>query len=374
MRALKIPLLIAVFGGAAAAAPAEPPRMDVDVYRAGQDGYHTYRVPAIEIAPDGSLLVIAEGRKYTDQDPGYKGQEVDLVCKRSTDGGATWSPMTVIEHAGHLWGSANPATVVDRSNGRVWVFYVRVRPERNSYAAEAGTDDIKDLARWSVDNGKSWSEPVYLTRVARDVNDFRWRASIPGPGGAIQTRTSRIIVPMWKMPFADFAIYTDDHGQSWYRSQIVPGIQGGDECKVVELNDGRILFDMRQEAGSGRWLAESADGGETWTHLRRGPKFTAVACGFKRLADSTANSGRGWLIWTGPEGERKRLVIRTSPDEGKTFPYQRQISEEFAAYSDLVLLPRGSIGVIWEGGQRDYRTITFTRLSQDWLAPVFPHR
>ena len=96
-----------------------------DVFVAGRDGYVGYRIPAIETAPDGSLLAFAEGRKFNLGDPGYEGNDIDLVARRSTDNGVTWSPMTIIEDAGERWSAANPATLVDRQNGRVWLFYLR---------------------------------------------------------------------------------------------------------------------------------------------------------------------------------------------------------------------------------------------------------
>ena len=122
----------------AIAAAADSPLTHVDVFVSGNDGYHTFRIPAIEVAPDGSLLAVAEARKYTSEDPGYGDQEIDLVYKRSTDNGATWSPMVVLEHAGDHWSAANPATVVDRSNGKVWVFYIRAKPGRSSDSSRPG--------------------------------------------------------------------------------------------------------------------------------------------------------------------------------------------------------------------------------------------
>ena len=104
--------------------------------------------------------------------------------------------------------------------------------------------------------------------------------------------------------------------------------QGGDECKIIELADGRLLFDMRQETGPTRWFADSSDGGATWTHLRPGITVTPVACAIKRLTVG----GRSWVLWTGPEGmSRKRLVIRTSGDEGLAFPHERLLTDGFAA-------------------------------------------
>ena len=302
-------------------------------------------------------------------DPGFGKQDIDLVFKRSTDNGATWSPMTVLEDPGELWSAANPATVVDRIEGRMWVFYLRSRPGRSTDTSRPGTDDMQTLVRSSTDNGHSWSDPIDLTAVARDLNDPAWRASVPGPGGAIQVRNGRLIVPMWKVPFATFAIYSDDHGQSWQRGQCVPGNQGGDECQVVELADGRILMDIRQEQGSHRWQAESADGGKTWGEPRPGLAETMVACAVERFTREKDGGDGNRLLWTGPKDpERRRLMIRTSRDEGKTFANGRLISNDYAAYSDLTLLKDNTVGVLWERGvERGYQFLTFTRLNRAWL-------
>ena len=77
----------------AGTARSEPMLTSVDVFTSGADGYHTFRIPAIEIAADGTLLAFAEARKHTSEDPGFGKQDIDLVLKRSTDGGKTWSKM-----------------------------------------------------------------------------------------------------------------------------------------------------------------------------------------------------------------------------------------------------------------------------------------
>ncbi len=62
------------------------------------------------------------------------------------------------------------------------------------------------------------------------------------------------------------------------------------------------------------------------------------------------------------------LVIRTSYDEGRTFPAERPISEGYAAYSDITILKDGAVGILWERGvQKGYQFITFTRLSREFL-------
>src|SRR5438067_11475242 len=104
-------------------AEATPPLFEqTDVFVSGRDGYFAYRIPAIETAPDSSLLAFAEARKHNLNDPGFDKQDIDLVMKRSTDGGRTWSEMKIIEDPGEGWSAANPATLVDRDTQRVWLF------------------------------------------------------------------------------------------------------------------------------------------------------------------------------------------------------------------------------------------------------------
>ena len=345
-----------------------------DVFVSGKDGYHTYRIPAIETAMDGTLIAFAEARKYNAADPGFGKQDIDLVYKRSTNHGVTWSAMTVLEDPGELWSAANPATLLDHTQGKLWVFYLRSRPGCSTETSRPGTDDMQTLARWSSDHGASWSAPLDLTAVARDLRDPAWRASVPGPGGAIQTRTGRLLVPMWKMPFAVFAIYSDDHGQTWQRGEVAPETKLGDESQLVELANGHILMDTRQNSGPHRWFSESADVGQTWAAARPGVEVTPVACAIERftLADAPGLKTRNRLLWTGPKGpKRQRLVLRMSYDEGKTFPIERQLSDQFAAYSDLTILKDQTIGILWERGvDQASQFITFTRVHLQFLEPA----
>lgn len=340
----------------------------VDVFHAGQDGYFAYRIPAIEAAADGSLLAFAEARKHNLNDPGFGKQDIDLVLKRSEDGGVTWSAMKVIEDPGELWSAANPATVLDRTNKRLWVFYLRCRPERNTHTARPGTDDVLLLARWSDDHGRTWSDLMDLTSVARDMKDPHWRITVPGPGGAIQDRQGRLLVPCWKYEgWQNFAIYSDDHGRTWRRSEFVPGGKEGDENQLVELSDGNLMMDIRQSKGPHRWRTVSRDRGQTWSQPQPGHQVTPVACAIERLPHSASGREQDLLIWTGPKGPgRHTLILQLSSDDGKTFGQERILAAEPAAYSDLTVLPDGSVGVLWE--RDNYKKITFTRLQREMIA------
>jgi len=364
-------LAISVGSAAAmtAALPAAPLFQQADVFISGQDGYFAYRIPAIETAPDGTLLAFAEARKHNLKDPGFEEQDIDLVLKRSTDRGATWSPMKLIEDPGEKWSAANPCTLVDREKGVVWVFYLRGKPGRNTYTARPGTNDIETFARTSRDNGVSWSQPINLTEATRDLSDPKWRTSVVGPGGGICARDGRLAIPVWRFePWSVFAVYSTNHGRTWQRGGFVPEVSG-DECQLAELADGRWLFDIRQHGGTNRWRSSSGDGGFTWSKPFAGEAVSAVACAIERFTLESGGGDRDRLLWTGPKGPaRSNLVVRVSYDEGRTFPHERLIVSGLAAYSDLTILRDKTVGVLWERGTNaGYQFITFTRFNREWL-------
>ena len=110
MRIFLFPLLAAL---AASAQPVE----HIDVFRAGEGGYHSYRIPTIVTAADGALVVFAEARKDNRGDPGYG--DIDLVARRSTDRGKTWSAMQLVDDPGVKWSTSNPTPVLDRNTRRL---------------------------------------------------------------------------------------------------------------------------------------------------------------------------------------------------------------------------------------------------------------
>ena len=364
--------------------PSTPEPAHVDVFFSGKDGYNYYRIPAIEVAPDGSILAFAEAR--SESDPGETpNSAIDLVYKRSTDNGRTWSAMKIIERPGTGWSAANPATAVDRQTGRTWLLYLRCKPGRGTSRARAGTDDLQTLARFSEDNGQTWSNPIDLTEVGRDMKDPQWRATVIGPGGMIQDRKGRLVAPAWRVdPLGVFAIFSEDHGRTWQRGQAaslysnLEGSHTASEDQLVELSDGRILLDCRDERAPYRLVTESRDGGRTWGQFRRGLPVAPVACAIERYTLRAAGDDCDRILWTGPktlgstvnpkwDDGRKNLVARLSYDEGRTFPVERLIAAGPAAYSDLAILKDKSAGVLWERG--DYRSITFTRLDREFLEP-----
>ena len=358
---------------------ADRPLTHVDVFTAGKEGYDTYRIPAIETAPDGSLIAVAEARKYNASDPGMNNNDIDLVIKRSTDDGRTWSRLIVIDDPGERWSACNPATLFDRATGRIWLLHARTKPGRSSITSRAGTDDVQAWVRSSGDNGVTWSEPTDITSVARDVE--HWGCSVFGPGGAIQDRKGRLIAPLCRTTskrnaanevvpgtWRAFVIFSDDHGRTWQRGQLLPAGSLGNESQLVELTDGSILMDSRQNKGPHRQTAISRDGGMTWSNLRPSHAVTPVACAIERYTLKSAGDDHDRIVWIGPKGPRRaNLVVRVSYDEGQSYTGECDIAEEPAAYSDLTILKDKTVGALWERG--GYKFITFSRFGLDFLEP-----
>ncbi len=325
------------------------------VFTQGIDGYVTYRIPAIETAQDGTLLAFAEARKYNWYDPGDADNDIDLVLKRSTDGGLTWSAMQIIEDPGEKWSSGNPATVVDKDNGRVWLFYIRVQPKR------AGQ---QTLARTSDDHGVTWSDPIDLSEVA----------GVVGPGGPIWCKGGLLIAPTFGAKGL-WAFYSEDHGKTWHAGESIPGNPGGNENQLVELSDGKLLMDCRQSSSiPHRWMATSDDRGKTWSNARPGmvTRNTTVACAIENYTQQSEGVEKNRIVWTGPRGGRKNMVIRVSYDDAQTFPVERLFGEGRGGYSDITILDDDSIGVFWEGSGRRRNSkwsLTFTRLTQEFIEP-----
>ena len=366
---------------------AEPSFARVDVFTAGTEGYYAFRIPTLVTTLDGTLISFAEGRKENLRDPG--GGDIDLVYKRSLDQGKSWSSLMVLDDPGEKWAASNPASVVDRTNARVWVVYNRWEPLRGGANSKPNTTHNTTWVRHSDNHGKTWSPAREITHQVRDFKD--WAMTVIGPGGAIQSQTGRLLIPAsmgWDtyrilVSIGDFegevlfersfVIYSDDHGESWKRGELVRTLT--DENQLVELVDGAIMIDARQGSGSHRWVAISQDGGQTWSRPRPGQTLPPVATSIERFSVQEGSRGRNRILWTGPAGPgRLNLVVRVSYDEGQTFVGEKVLYEGLAAYSDMSILKNQTVGVLFERGlSENYQFISFTRFSREFLeSPSHP--
>ena len=333
------------------------------VFTEGRDGYHTYRIPSIAKANDGTILVFAEGRRDSRHDPG--GGHIDLVYKMSDDGGKSWSPMTIFEKSKEGWGASNPTVIVSES-GRILMLYNVWKPGRgqNQGNCRPGEDDNQVWLRYSDDHGRTWSEPGDITRQVRDY--MRYGYAVLGPGHGIETSGGRLVAPVNEPGEIDgspvgsisFAIYSDDGGLNWKRGQNI-GVPTN-ENMIVQLDDGRLLIDARQGgSGNTRWVAISHDGGETWDDAITGQVCAPICASILSYPQPGKSS---LLLWSGIKGPgRTNLILRLSGDQGKSFPLELLIGGGPTAYSDMTLLENDDVGIIWEGGKGSpYENIIFT--------------
>jgi len=361
-------------GWCSAALAAGPQKTDVFV--SGKDGYHTYRIPSVIATTKGTLLAFCEGRKGGRGDAG----NIDLLMKRSDDGGRTWSPQQVLwDDGGNTCG--NPCPVVDESTGTVWMLNTwNLGSDRESAIIAGKSKSTRRVYVYrSTDDGRTWSRPVDITAAAKKP-EWGWYAT--GPGVGIQIRhgkhAGRLVIPCDHSclgykdhRYASHAIYSDDGGKTWkLGGAIRPACN---ECQVVELPGGRLMMNMRSYSGKAcRAVATSADGGETWSKIRHDETLIEPVCqaSFLRCGEAGAESGKSRLLFSNPAQKRGRrmMTVRVSHDEGKTWPVARVLHAGPAAYSCLVVVPGGDVGCLYEAGRKHpYETIVFARFSLGWL-------
>ena len=228
------------------------------VFQSQTDGYHTYRIPAIVRTPSGVLLAFCEGRKTGSGDAG----DIDLLMKTSRDNGQMWSDQVVIHEEG---GDApitigNPCPIVDAKTGKVILVF--------------SANNQRAFIMESKDEGKTWTKPRELTESFRTF-PFPWKRLGTGPVNGIQTRSNRLVVPVWLNDkigenYRSASIYSDDHGVTWQAGGIVPPtLVDANECVIAVLPSGRLYMSLRtKDPRKRRGVSWSDDEGETWSEAQ----------------------------------------------------------------------------------------------------------
>ncbi len=367
----------------------------VTVFRGGNDGYNNFRIPAVVMAANGDVLAFCEARQGGDL------SEIDLVLKRSADGGKTWQPLEVVQDSDDFRGLfageqvqisvGNPAPVVDlldpEHSGRIWLPFT--------------VENDRVFVTYSDDHGKTWANRRELTSEVKK-KDWGWYAT--GPVHSIQlqrgTYQGRLVVPCDHRIgkgghdgglLGAHALLSDDHGKTWRLGAVDDTYEDGlnaNETTVVELNDGRLYFNTRDHGGEAegtRGGAFSSDGGESFDRTK-GPYavFTpsppqldppVVQSALLRAASRHWGDDRDLILFSGPDENgptgkgRSDLRIRFSTDEAATWNDGPLIHEGLAAYSDMVRLDSGKYGVLFEAGKdkKQYERIVFAVVTEDDL-------
>ncbi len=360
----------------------------VPVFVSGEDGHQTYRIPSIIRLPNGDLLAIAEGRVDGTGDFG----DINLVMKRSRDGGNSWGDQIVLVDNDRLQ-AGNPAPVVDLldpvyPNGRIFLFYNTGNNHEGEVRKGNGIREVWYIT--SADNGTTWSQPVNITtQVHRPQHPHLnpeynfpddWRSYANTPGHAVQLTSGRYRGRIFvaanhsagdpkeqSTDYASHGFFTDDHGKSFSLGATI-AVPGSNEATAAQLGDGLLMMNMRNQRGDikARIVAISSDGGASWDTTYFDHQLPDPVCEGALLAVGKRNK---ILAFCNAADTRNRdnLTLRISRDDGKTWPTVRVVDKappgnerDYTAYSDIVSLGRRKVGVLYEQGS--YSKILFSAI------------
>ena len=327
-----------------------------DLFISGREGYHTCRIPALTLAPDGTVLAFCEARRHTGRDD----DEIDILLRRSSDGGRTWGPRQLLVSDGDRT-CGNPCPLVDRASGEVLLPFCK--------------DNQEVFVTRSGDSGVTWSDPVEITGQVKAPS---WKYLGTGPGHGIQLQSGRLLVPSWidESPGpatwrdpppgwgkvqSSIVFLSDDGGRSWRPGSKLTH-DASDECEAVETAGGPVYMTLRSRGDRRcRGWSRSADGGETWSEVAFDPGLPEPSC-----QGSVVALGDGGLLLAHPRrpDARAELTLRLSRDQGRSWPAARMLEPGAAAYSDLAVTSEGQVLCLYEARRYGLR---LARFDPSWI-------
>jgi sialidase-1 len=394
-------LLLVTAQAAFAAEPylnAEPYLKKTRLFEGDKGGYHLYRIPGIVVTKQGTILAYTEARRTS----GGDWDMIDIVMRRSTDGGETFSAPEVIARApGKIERSSvavqrkqgkpgditynNPVAIADR-NGTVHFLFC--------------LEYMRAFYMRSDDDGKTFSQPVEITAAFDAFRpEYAWRVLATGPGHGIQLANGRLLVPVWLAlgtggnghhPSVNATVYSDDHGTTWHRGDVAvpstPEFPDPNETTAAQLANGSVMLNVRTEAKENRrTVVISKDGATHWSRPRLQQDLPDPIC-FASLARLSIRKtgGRNRLLFVNPDNlvradgkdsrskDRVNLTVRLSYDEGGHWTVKRAIEPGASGYSDLAVMPDGTILCFYEiapvqaGGSVQHDEM-LARFNLEWL-------
>lgn len=375
-----------------------------DLYVAGTDAYALYRIPGIIVTAKGTVLAYCEARRTgrTDWDA------IDILLRRSTDGGKTWSkPQKISDVPGPH--KKNPMATAQKLGNADDVTYNNAV----AFADRDGTVHMLYCLEYmrcfyirSSDDGVTWSKPTEVTATFEKFRqDYDWKVLATGPAHGIQLKSGRLVVPVWlstgtgghaHRPSVTATVYSDDGGQTWQRGDIaVPNTDEWifpNETVIVELADGRVMLNVRSESKPNRRIVTvSPDGATGWSKPEFDEALLEPICMGSIVRYSVASEGgKNRILFVNPHNleradgkaeagksrDRRNLSVKLSYDEGKTWAVNKVLEPGYSAYSDSTVLPDGTILVLYERGDEadtqkkkptSYSFLTLARFNLEWL-------
>ncbi len=342
------------------------------LFRCKDAGSLFYRIPGIVTAPDGSLVVAVDKRW---NNSGDLANDIDVIIRRSTDKGETWSAPLTIAGNGTTTGYGDPALCVDYMTGDI----ICLMAQGPGLWASTAANPIRIYKSVSSDNGISWSAPSDITGQlyasgCSNTLSATWWAAFVASGKFTQLSNGRLaaVVAARKTSATSLdnhVIYSDDHGNTWGISTLT-AYAAGDEAKLVELTSGSTLISIRHSGN--RIFNTSTDNGITWGTAYAMTALVEPACNGDILRYTRTDNGsdKNRLLHSLPynASSRKNVSVFLSTDEGATWPTVKTIYPLGSAYSCLTALHDGSIGILLEADDTcQVEQIHYVRMSLDWL-------
>ncbi|WP_442505420.1 sialidase family protein [Novipirellula sp. SH528] len=322
---------------------------DQPLFVSGQNDTHTFRIPAIATAVNGDLIAACDARRKGSAD--LIGQRtIDIVFRRSTDNGKTWSAMEVLDPY-EDGGCSDPSLIVDDTTGDIFCFY-------NYMVADKSSKEYRFVVQKSSDHGVTWAAPIDFTdQVAGPELKEAFKFITSGRG--IQTRAGLLVHNYVEVGKGVTLFASSDHGMTW---KTIGKVSPGDESKVVELPDGTLMVNSRIGPGK-RFVHRSSDGGKNWDSVSDfslpDPRCNACIIQYTAKRDGYSKD-RLVFVNAASNSGRENLAVRISYDGGWTWSDGKVIDPGPSAYSEITVLKDGSFGVLYEPGYDEVRFVRFT--------------
>ena len=336
----------------------------------GDDRSKAYRIPGLATTTNGTLIAVYDIRH---RGGGDLPADIDIGMSRSPDGGQSWEPMRVIMDLGDdpKWrydGIGDPAVLVDTANNRIWVAALWSHGNRGWGGSGKGLKPEETgqlMLAHSDDDGRTWSKPINITG---QVKDPAWYLVLQGPGRGITLKDGTLVFAAQfqagdaqRTPYSTL-ISSKDHGQTWAAGTGVKS--STTEAQVVELGDGSLMINCRDNRGGARTIATTRDLGRTWTlHPTDRKALNEPVCMASLLRIEHPRFGP-LLLFSNPNTPlpgvprgRNNMTLKVSTDEGMTWPEARHTlydSRPCAGYSCLSPIGQDHVGVLYEGANEIY--------------------
>jgi sialidase-1 len=310
-----------------------------------------YRIPSLITTKTGDLIAAIDERVPSCGDLKWS-RDINIVLRRSTDNGNTWSDVIRIVDYHDGKSASDPSMILDKETGELFLFY--------NYMDHDKEKDVYYLhVMRSNDHGKTWSPPEDITNQISKPDwhhDFKFITS----GRGIQTSNGKLLHCLVNLEKGMHLFGSNDHGDSWflYDEPLIPG----NESKVVELSDGTWMINCRTNGSGLRYIHTSTDEGKTWNNR---PDSTLVDPGCNGSILKYPNQDILIFSHLNDRNKRQNLVIRYSLDDGISWSEGRTVYPGSAAYSAMSVLANGEIGLFFE--KDDYSENVFVSLPPDWI-------